>query len=161
MLKQTGSVVAVVAGLSLVFVGSLAAQVPNNWLGTWKMNVAKSKCSPDPCAQSNVSHWEAVPGGGLKIVGDAVDAAGKSTHTQVVTMLDGKEAELKGAAVPTTRQYTKVDDRTYEFVTRVNGKVTTTSRGTMSPDGKTRTLVTTGTNADGKPVKNTGIYERQ
>jgi hypothetical protein len=161
MLKRTGSAVAIVAGLSLVFVGSLAAQVPSSWLGTWKLNVAKSKYDPGPGQRSNISRWEAVPGGGLKIVGDAVDAAGKSTHTQVVTMFDGKEAELKGADVPTTRVYTKIDDRTYEFVTRINGKVTTTSRGTMSPDGKTRTLVTTGTNAEGKPVKNSAVYERQ
>jgi len=34
-------------------------------------------------------------------------------------------------------------------------------RMTISADGKTRTLVTTGTGADGKPVNSTAVYERQ
>ena len=41
---------------------------------------------------------------------------------------------LEGEAVPTTRAYRRIDDHTYQFVSRVNGKVTTTSRVTMSAD---------------------------
>ena len=161
MSKQIRSVFSVVVGLSFVLIGSGFAQAADPWLGTWKLNVAKSKCSPGPCARSNVSHFEAVAGGGLKVTGDAVDATGRSTHTETTTMFDGKEAEVKGAATLTTRLFSRIDDRTYEFVTRVNGKVTTTTRGTVSADGRTRTLVTTGVNTDGKPVHNEAVYERQ
>ena len=161
MSKQTKAAFLVVVGLSLVLVGSGAAQAADNLLGTWKLNITKSKYNPGPAPKSSTTRWATVPAGGLKITSDGVDAAGKSTHTEIVTMFDGKEAELKGAAAPTTRLYSRIDDHTYEFVTRVNGKVTTTSRGTNSADGKTRTLVTTGTTPDGKPVNNTAVYDRQ
>jgi hypothetical protein len=137
-----------------------SAQAPQGFVGTWKQNVAKSTGSATP-NRSQTVRYEAVPGGGLKIVGDVVDATGKAIHTETVTMVDGKEAERKGTAQPETRAYTRIDDRTIQFVTRVNGKVTTTARMTLSADGKTRTNVTTGTDAAGKPVNTTNVFDRQ
>ncbi|MEQ1731201.1 MAG: hypothetical protein ABL982_22760 [Vicinamibacterales bacterium] len=135
-----------------------SAQAPPGLVGTWKQNVAKSTYTTGAAPKSQTARYEAVPGGGLKIVGDIVDAAGKATHTELVTMLDGKEAERKGAEQPTTRAYTRIDDRTIQYVQRVNGKVTQTSRQTMSADGKTRTNVNT--DAAGKPISTT-VFERQ
>ena len=51
--------------------------------------------------------------------------------------------------------------RTFEFVTKENGKVTTTFRSVASADGKTRTATITGTNAQGQTVKNVVLYEKQ
>ena len=138
-----------------------AAQVPQGLLGTWELNVAKSKADPGPLARSQTLRWEAAPGGGAKIVSDTVDAVGKATHNELVTMFDGKAVEVKGAAQPTMRAYSRIDNRTYQWFDSVNGKVSTTTRSTMTADGKTRTVVATGTNADGKPVNNTLVYERQ
>ena len=145
--------------VALPLVGT--AQAPQGLMGTWKVNVAKSTYSPGPGPKSQTSVWAAAPGGGWTSTVDGVDAAGKPTHIEQVTMFDGKPVELKGAPVPTTRAFSRIDDRTYQFVDRVNGKVTTTTRVTIAADGKTRTNVATGTNADGKPVKNTVVWERQ
>ena len=41
------------------------------------------------------------------------------------------------------------------------GKVVSTARRVVAKDGKTLTLTITGTNADGKPMKNVAVYERQ
>ena len=76
-------------------------------------------------------------------------------------MFDGKDADVKGAVAPTMRAYSRIDDRGYQYVEHVSGKVTTTTRSTISADGKTRTNVATGTGADGKPVNNTTVYDRQ
>jgi hypothetical protein len=138
-----------------------AAQVPQSALGTWKLNVAKSKYSPGPAPRSQTTRIEAVPGGGTKLTVDSVDGAGKTVHNEIVTTFDGKEAAWTGAAAPTTRAYSRVDDRNFQWVERVNGKVTTTGRSSISADGKTRTNSTTGTGADGKPVNNTTVLERQ
>jgi hypothetical protein len=78
----------------------------------------------------------------------------------MVTRFDGKPSELKGAPMPTTRTYTKIAAG-YEFVDRVNGKVTTTTRISMAADGKTRTNVATGVNAAGQRVNNVTVWERQ
>jgi hypothetical protein len=47
------------------------------------------------------------------------------------------------------------------WVTKVNGKETTTTRASLSRNGKTQTLTTTGTNAQGQKVNNVGVFEKQ
>ena len=96
-----------------------------------------------------------------RAVQDTVDAQGKATRTEITSMYDGKEYELKGAAAPTTRAYKRIDANTYEFVTRVNGKVTTTSRVVNASDNKTRTITTTGTNEQGQKVNNVVVWNKQ
>jgi hypothetical protein len=95
-----------------------------------------------------------------RAINDTVDAQGKATRTEITSTYDGKEYELKGAAMPTTRAYTRIDGG-YEFVTRVNGKVTTTTRVVHAPDGKTRTITTTGTNEQGQKVNNVVVWNKQ
>ena len=74
---------------------------------------------------------------------------------------DGKEHPVAGALLPTTRTFKWVDDRHYEWVTRVNGRETTTTRLELSPDGRTQTLVTTGRSAQGQHVDATAVFEKQ
>ena len=44
---------------------------------------------------------------------------------------------------------------------KVKGKVLTTTRIVIAPDGKTRTVTVTGTTVDGKPLKNVLVYDKQ
>jgi hypothetical protein len=59
------------------------------------------------------------------------------------------------------RSYTRVDDHTLEFTGKKGSQVTLTGRITVSADGKTRTVTTTATDAQGNKVMNTGVYDRQ
>ena len=140
----------------------VTAQAPDSWLGTWKLNVATSTWEPANLApKSQMVKQEAIAGGGMKSVADGVDAQGKTIHTETTTMFDGKPAEVKGAAdAKTTRVYKRIDNRTYEFVTLVDGKMTTTTRSVGSADGKTRTVTATGKNAQGATVNNLVVYEK-
>ena len=128
-----------IAALGLVVVAYplvSTAQAPQSLAGRWKVNIAKSKADPGPLTRSQTGSWETVSGGGMKNVVDSVDVAGKKSHTEAVTMFDGNAVDVKGSARPTTR-------------------------ATISADGRTRTTVATGTNADGKSVNNTTVWERQ
>ena len=140
-----------------------AAQVQDAWTGTWKLNLATSKYEPANLApKSQTTKLEAVAGGGLKTTADIVDAKGKSMHQEAAAKFDGKSVEVKDAPDPnTTRVYRRIDARTYEFVTSVGGKVTTTTRSVTSADGKTRTNTTTGKNAQGVTVNNVAVFDRQ
>ena len=60
---------------------------------------------------------------------------------------------LKGAG--------QIDDSTMEWVTKVNGKQTATTRASLSRDGKIQTLTTTGTNAQGQNFQNVVVLEKQ
>ncbi len=159
MSKNTGAVFAVVAGLSLVLMGSGAAQAADNWVGTWKLNVAKSKYSPGPAPKSNVAKYEASDG--IKAVTDGVGADDKPTHTEFAAKFDGKEYPYKGNAAYDTIVVKRIDDNTYEASLKGKGKATMSSRNVVSKDGKTRTQTQTGTDAQGRAVNNTVVYDRQ
>jgi hypothetical protein len=134
----------------------------NPLTGTWKQNMAKSKYDPANLApRSGATKWEAVGADGFKWVADGVDAQGKPTHTEFSGKFDGKDYPVKGIAGEDTRAYTRIDDYTYDFVSKKAGKVTTTSHMVISRDGKTRSFTTTGTDAEGHKVNNTSVYEKQ
>lgn len=141
----------------------VTAQAPDSWLGTWKLNIAKSKWDPTSVVpKSQTVTQVAVAGGGMKSTAQTVDSQGKTIHTEITTMYDGKPAPVKGAAdANTTRVYKRIDNRTYEFVTFVNGTMTTTTRSVTSADGKTRTVTATGKNAQGATVINVVVYDKQ
>ena len=150
-------------GAVLVTSSPVTAQGQDTWIGNWKLNVAKSKYEPANLApKSQDIKQEAVKGGGLKSIVDGVDAQGKPIHTELTTMFDGKPSEVKGAPdANTTRVYKRIDNRTYEYVQSVGGKPTTTVRSVVAGDGKTRTVTTSGKNAQGQTVNNVAFFERQ
>ena len=144
------------------------AQSPDPLLGSFKVNVEKSTLSAGAQpAKSNISVWQALGDGQFKNTIDVVDAKGQTTRTEITTRFDGAESTVKGAAVPTTRTYKRLDGRTtgspiaWEYLTKINGKVTTIQRTIASTDGKTRVSVITGTDVEGRPVSDVYVYERQ
>jgi hypothetical protein len=156
--------VMVVASATLVVsTARLHAQGTDTWIGKWVLNIDQSSWSPAELApKSGTTVITASPDGGNAAVTDGVDAAGKKTHTEISYKFDGKEYELKGAPDPkTTRVYTRVDDHAYTMATKVNGVITTTSRVAVTADGKTRTLVTTGRDAQGRIIRNFNVYNKQ
>lgn len=149
------------AAVLAIFV-PVMAQAPDPWIGTWKLNLAKSKYVPADLAPKSQTVKQEAMGGGFKATVDGVDAQGKTTHAENMTMFDGKSSEVKGAPdANTTRVYRRIDARTYEYVQSVAGKVTTTSRTVVAADGKSRTVTTTGKNAQGQTVNNVVFYDRQ
>ena len=155
------SVAALVAVVVLLV--PAVAQAQDAWIGTWKLNLAKSKYDPANLApKSQTIKQEAVAGGGTKSTVDLVDAQGKALRQEYTTMFDGKPSEVKGAPdANTVRVYKRIDNRTYEYVQTVGGKPTTTVRTVVSADGKSRTVTTTGKNAQGQTVHNVAFFDRQ
>jgi hypothetical protein len=48
-----------------------------------------------------------------------------------------------------------------ELTVKKDGKVTVTGRIVVAADGKTRTVMTSGTNSKGAKVTNTAVYDKQ
>lgn len=142
---------------------TVAGQSADLLLGTWRRNNAKSIYSPGPTpALGAVNTWEALGDGRVKNSLDDIDEKGQKTnHREITLRFDGAEYPYSGPALPTMRSYKRIDARTFEWVEKVNGKVTTTTRSTITPDGKTRTNNTTGTNPQGQTIRNVVIWEKQ
>jgi hypothetical protein len=162
MRKQFLAVVASTAALLMMIAVSSGAQSSDPWIGTWKVNLAKSTYSPGPAPKVAATvKIESAPGG-IKTTIDGVDAKGQPTHTVSVSAFDGKDTPVDGApALNTTTALKRIDGRTFEAQGKVGGKPTVTTRVVISADGKTLTATQTGTNAQGQAVKTVIVAERQ
>ena len=143
------SLTAFFAGIALCF-----AADPN--MGTWKLNEAKSKFSPGATKNHTVVYAPA--GDMVKVTVDGVNKDGKAEHNEWTGKFDGKDYKVTGAVGYDTRAYTKVDDRTLDMTVKTSGKVTITGKIVVSADGKSRTVSTTGAEAQ---MNGTAFYDRQ
>ena len=128
-------------------------------MGTWKLNEAKSKISPG--AAKNVTGVYAAVGDSVKVTVDGVDANGKPAHNEWTGKFDGKDYPITGDPTADTRAYTRVDDHTLTFTNKKGGNVALSGRIVISPDGKSRTVTSTGTDAKGNKISSTTVYDRQ
>ena len=149
---------AVVLGANVT---NLSAQASDPRIGTWKLNVAKSKYNPGPAPQSQTLKVEA-SGKGEKVTSEVVGADGKRTTSTYTANFDGKDYPLSGSLVGADKVSLKrVDARTTERTDKKDGKAVMTLKRVVSPDGKTMTVTSKGTNAEGKPVNNVVVFDKQ
>jgi hypothetical protein len=142
-----------------LFFASVAVGFQNNpQIGTWKLNEAKSKFAGK--ARNHTVVYEA-SGDQTKVTVDGVDENGGSVHSEWTGKFDGKDYPVTGDTNSDVRSYRTINKNTLALSGKKNGKVTLSGRIVVSRDGKTRTVTTTTTNAKGKRVTNTAVYDRQ
>jgi hypothetical protein len=128
-------------------------------LGTWKLNEAKSKFSPG--APKNTSVVYEAAGDNVKVTVDGVGADGKPSHNEWTGKFDGKDYPLTGDPAADTRSYKKIGARTLELTNKMGGKVVVSGKIIISADGKSRTVSISGTDASGKKMTSTAVYDKQ
>jgi hypothetical protein len=146
------TLVALFAGLTVCFAAN-----PN--LGTWKLNEAKSKLIPGMPKNLTVEYTSA--GDSIKGTIDGVDGQGKPTHNEWTGKFDGKDYPVTGDPSSDSRAIKQIDDHHYELTVKKGGKVTMTGKTVVSSDGKSRTVTISGTDAAGKKVESTAVYDKQ
>jgi len=139
----------------------VTAQAADAWIGTWTLNIAQSSYDPPELAPKSQITKITSSGDTFTVVSDGVNAQGQKIHEETTYRFDGKDYDVKGASDPkTTRVYTLVDDHHYSYSTKVNGSITTASRVAVTPDGKTRTITTSGRDAQGRIIRNFAVWTR-
>ena len=128
-------------------------------VGTWKLNEAKSKISPGLPKNTMVVIAEA--GDSLKVTVDGVGADGKPTHNEWTGKFDGNDYPVTGNPAADMRAYKPVNDHTETITEKKDGKIIDTGRVVVSADGKTRTVTVSGTDATGKKMSTTFVYDKQ
>jgi hypothetical protein len=149
--------VAVVIASALAF--TVSAQAGSE-IGTWKLNVAKSKYSPGPAPKSQTVTFAAA-GQGIKVTTEGVAADGSKTAQSYTANYDGKDVVLTGSATSDHVSLKRINATTVERTDKKAGKVVQTITRVVSADGKTMTITTKGTNAQGQAVHNVGVYDKQ
>jgi hypothetical protein len=145
--------------LALCFLAVTLCFAEDAFMGTWKVNQAKSKLSAN-APKNNTVLYEAA-GDNVKVTIDGTDRDGKPTHNEWTGKFDGKDYPVTGDPNEDTRSLTKVDEHTLGFNVKKDGKVVTSGRIAVSADGKSRTVTTSGTDPQGKRFRSTAVYEKQ
>jgi hypothetical protein len=144
-------------GVLVLHVTAAVAADPN--MGTWKLNEAKSKIGAG-APKNNTVVYEAA-GDQVKITVDGVDGKGQPLHHVWTGKFDGKDYAVTGNPASDTRAYKKVNEHTLTFEEKKGGKVVTSGRVVVAADGKSRTVTTSGTTADGQKTSGTAVYDKQ
>jgi hypothetical protein len=152
-------------GLSLcvltAFAPAAAAQLESR-VGVWELDLAKSTFSPGPPPQRQTLTFRAA-GPQWTALLQGIDASGKPINLDVNNLLisfDGRDHATPNADYDTT-SWKRMDARKYLVIRKKADKVVLTSTNVLSPDGKTMTITTIGTNGAGQPVHNVRVYEKQ
>jgi len=146
------------AALVGIVSGAALAQSPNPLVGTWKLNVAKSKGTTFKSGSTIVE----AAGAGVKFSVELVGTDGTPTRWSFTANYDGKDNPVTGnSPYGDTVALTRVDPKTTRITVKQAGKVTVTQTIVVSDDGKTRTTTTKGTNAKGEAVDAVSLYEKQ
>jgi len=144
--------------LTLAAAGMALAQ-GNPFVGTWKLNVAKSKYDPGPPPKSQTRTWDA--SGKVSVKG--INAAGKPVSYGYPIKDDGKEYPTVGAIPNGADQISsnKFAPNTVEVHFMRGGKPAETTTFAVSKDGKTLTISAKGSNPDGSPFNNVTVWEKK
>jgi hypothetical protein len=156
--KRVAFVVAILFGVTATIA---VAQSKDPLVGTWQLNVAKSKYTPGPVPKSATTTIEAA-GSGYKFTVHQVPATGAAQEWSFTTTLDGKPAKITGNNPNADAvTYKRIDATTFESIQSKGGKETTRQKLVVSADGKTRTVTTTGVDGAGQKVNNVAVYEKK
>lgn len=161
MIPRLARVMIILACGVLALAGPAIAQPKDPFVGTWTLNLAKSKYSPGPPPKSVTVTYEAA-GPGYKVSVKTEPASGQMQEWSYTTNLDGKDSPVTGSNPNAdTIAVKRIDARTLETVSKKGGTATITGRIVLSADGKTRTNTQTGTGANGQKVNNVLVFEKQ
>jgi hypothetical protein len=149
------------ASIVLALTSPLAALGADNSLGTWKVNVAASKYTPAPWPVKTLTAVREADPGGVKVTTTGERTDGTAINTNYVANYDGTPGGVLGKGAPyDTVSIKQVDDNTFAYEAKsVAGKYSVRGRVVISSDGKTMTA--TGTDADGKAMAVTLVYDKQ
>jgi len=136
-----------------------AAFAGENWVGTWKLNAAKSKLG-STAVRAQTLTFETTPAG-IKLTSEGTDAQGQPMKGGYTAKFDGTDVPWAGNPMADTASPKRIDDNSYENVWKKGGKATVTAKVSVSADGKTLTVSQDGTDPKGAKVHSVAVYDRQ
>ena len=143
------------------FIESMFAQT-DPFLGTWKLNVKKSKFVPGPPSKSETRIVVTGPSG-MRVSVDRVNGDGSTQQFEYTTNLDGKSYPFigQGPYGADSISANLTAPNTIQSTLTKNGKAVATATTVVSGGGTTLTITTNGTDAQGKRFSNVYVYDKQ
>ena len=135
----------------------------DNTLGTWKLNPEKSKPAAGQSRITSLTVVSEASGDGVKVTVKGEREDKSKIDASYTVKYDGKEVTISGSGLPyDTVAIKQVNADTLTDVrSKKGGTYKGTGRFVVSNGGKTATLTTKGTGADGKPFSALTVYDKQ
>ncbi len=139
-----------------------ATLAADNTIGTWKLNVEKSKYSPAPMPPKSLNVTREASDGGVKVTTTGEQADGTAINASYTAKYDGKEVQVTGNAPYDTISIKQVNANTLtDQRKKTGGPYHAASRMVISNGGKTMTTTIKGTNTAGKNFTSTFVLDKQ
>jgi hypothetical protein len=129
-------------------------------IGTWKLNLDKSKYSSGTAPRSLTLKYEQ-EGQNIKTTNQGIDARGNPTTVVLMHIYDGQPHPSTGSPDFNASAYTRVDANTIIWGRFKDGKLIAVGTGVVSQDGKTWTTTTTGTGNTPGATTAINVFEKQ
>jgi hypothetical protein len=133
------------------------------FIGTWKLNAAKSKMEGASLPKS-LTRTIAADGSGLKYSYEGVAADGSAIAYSFSSNFDGKASAIAGSGAPggaDSITLKRVNPHKTEGTMSKGGKEIGKSEAEVSKDGKVATVKSKGKTADGKDFSTTSVFDKQ
>ncbi len=137
-----------------------AADSTDPAIGTWKLNIEKSKIAADRVPKSMTRTYAAAANGTSMTV-TGVNADGSAVSQSALLTYDGKDDAFTGSPMWDTLSLKKVNGSTVKSELKKDGKVVGHTTRTISGQGKVLTLTTTFKSAKGGTIHETDVYDKQ
>jgi hypothetical protein len=137
-----------------------AAAAPDPAIGTWTLNLSKSKFHGETAPKSMTRTYTAVAGGTeLKTTG--VEPDGTAFTESSTLTYDGKDCVMTGGTLYDTLTLTKVNGSTVKSELKKGGKVVGHSTRIVSAKGKVLTLSTAWKTDKGGTTHDVAVFDKQ
>ena len=152
--------------LSAAVSGPLKAQAmtqANPYVGTWKLNIEKSKFTGIPAPKS-LTREVVADGAGAKYTYKGTAADGKAIDYSFSTNYDGKDGAITGSGAPggaDALSIKRISANKTEAIVKRDGKEIGKSAAEVSKDGKITTIRGSGKTPDGKDYSSVLVFEKQ
>ena len=129
-------------------------------IGTWTLNLEKSKFHGDRAPKSMTRTYSAVAGGTeMKVTG--VASSGAAISQSATLTYDGKDVAVTGSAEFDTFSLKKVNGSTVKAQLKKAGAVVGTTTRTISGGGKAMTMSTAMKTAKAGTTHDVAVYDKQ
>ena len=152
--------------MSIALLSSVACAFPqasfaqsSPLIGTWKLNLEKSKLTPAPRSQTATFQQD---GQNIKNTNQTIDAKRNATTSVLLHIYDGQPHPTTGNPLYDASAYLRLDGNTIVFSRFKGGKLVQIGTIAVSQDGKSRTNTTSGiVGPNGLAGTTVSFYDKQ
>ena len=147
--------------LVLMMLLGLMSPTDDQFSGTWVLNPSKSEIpQPFPVPKSQIARVVA-DASQIEFTEEIVNESDERLTIHTKATFDGKDYPVTGTPHADTVAFQRIDRNTIKGLTKKGGKVIMQETAVISPDGRTMMGTYSVTDAEGKQITATAVFDKK